>query len=76
MTNPASAEIDARCGYCSAARTNLVVIVKVMSTITVVCKSSLPSLFFHDVFASRHLHIRMLRNDYRQCQRGIDTEAE
>jgi hypothetical protein len=26
--------------------------------------SSLPSLFSHDVFASRHLHITMSRNDY------------
>jgi hypothetical protein len=26
--------------------------------------SSLPSLFFHDDFASRHLHIQILRNDY------------
>jgi hypothetical protein len=24
----------------------------------------LPSLFLHDVFASRHLHIQLLRNDY------------
>jgi hypothetical protein len=26
--------------------------------------SSLPSLFLHDDFASRHLHIQLLRNDY------------
>jgi hypothetical protein len=26
--------------------------------------SSLPSLFVHDDFASRHLHIQLLRNDY------------
>jgi hypothetical protein len=49
---------------CSAARTNVVLQI-VMSTITVVwLVSSLPLLFLHDVFASRHLHIHLLRNDY------------
>jgi hypothetical protein len=42
-----------------------VVLQIVMSTITVVwLVSSLPLLFLHDAFASRHLHIQMLRNDY------------
>jgi hypothetical protein len=49
---------------CSAARTNVVLRI-VMSTITVVCLvSSLPLLFLRDDFASRHLHIQMLRNYY------------
>jgi Integrase zinc binding domain len=49
---------------CSAARTNVVLQI-VMSTIRVVwLVSSLPLLFLHDDFASRHLHIQLLRNDY------------
>jgi hypothetical protein len=45
-------------------RTNVVLRI-VMSTITVVSLvSSLPPLFLHDDFASRHLHIQLLRNDY------------
>jgi hypothetical protein len=49
---------------CSAARTKVVLRI-VMSTITVVLLvSSLPSLFVHDDFASRHLHITMSRDDY------------
>jgi hypothetical protein len=59
--------LRARCNgnyNCSAARTNLVLRI-VMSTITVVwLVSSLPLLFLHDDFASRHLHIQLLRNDY------------
>jgi hypothetical protein len=48
---------------CSPARTNVVVVI--MSKITVVSFVSSFSFFIiHDVLTSRHLHIRMLRNDY------------
>jgi hypothetical protein len=57
--------LRARCNgnyNCSTARTNVVLRI-VMSTITVVwLLSSLPLLFLHDDFASRHLHIQLLRN--------------
>jgi hypothetical protein len=59
-------EVANFCGdvRCSAARTNVVLRI-IMLTITVVSLvSSLPSLLLHDVFASRLLHITMLRNDY------------